>query len=96
MRQLCERVQSLLHWFSIQHAGNVMGRKRTGFTATPERKLDEDRIQHAAGNFTKGVSVEEKEGCGAMAVPQKIQHLTQAQDLRPGRFPARAGLGMSF
>jgi len=45
-----------------------MSGQRSGLSAAPQWKFDKYGVNNASGDFTKGISVEEKKGSAAMTV----------------------------
>ena len=77
----------------IQHTGDEMRGKRSGFTTAGKGEFHEQRVNNPTGNFSEGIAVEEKKRSGAMALKQKVQRFTKRQDLGVERFPALPDCG---
>lgn len=67
-----QRDDALDNRLAIQHPGDIMRRERSRFPAASTREFREQRVRQSAGNFGKGVAVEEKEGRLAMERAQPV------------------------
>ena len=56
-----------------------MGCQRIRFSSAASWEIGEQNVNQPPGNFSEGISVEEKEGGCTMAVAQKIESLEKGQ-----------------
>lgn len=55
-----------------------MRRQGSGFTPTRKGQIGKEQVNGPAGNFRKGIAVEEKKGRGTVAAKQQIEKFGEA------------------
>ncbi len=88
--------QSSVHGFPVENARYVMGGEGGGFAPAADGKLGQENVNRAAGDFSEGVAVEEKERGAAMAFAKKPERFPEGYFPGPELFPALLDVRVSF